>query len=161
MPFRCFDWLNPLLLGLAFLCLAPNSARAQGSGVPDLSETEELLTTVALGVTGLTGLGLIAMQLTAEDVDDDRQAIRLSLARGNGTFPSDLASHLGLAASDIPRVGAALRNARHELEPLLRATHPSSGTAFIAAAEKVLKRDGFLSPRIKASAGVGNSRQHN
>ena len=139
----------PVLLALLLL----GTQEAHSQGIPQIStegRNELISTTTTVGCVASTVAGLVVLtvQQADEHARNNVQSIRLMLARGSGSFASDIAAHVGLTRSDVPRVGALLRGARPELEPLLRGDAPDRGFAFFAAAEKILRRDPELGPRM-------------
>lgn len=143
-----------LLLPVCTASLTLTSDRAHGDQYDDLQLITTFGSVAAFGMTA-SGIYLRARMNDEAYVDKNQQAIRLTLARGDGPFASDLAAHCGLARADVPRVGAGLRNARSELELMLKSNAPGHSAAFIAAARDVLRRDSMLAPRIEVPGNVG------
>ncbi len=79
----------------------------------------------------LVGVGIdlpIAIQLHGADLfaflDEHRTSLRVSLARGDGWFITDLGQVLGLDASGTLRLAHTLRAGRPDLDPILAEAGP-------------------------------------
>jgi len=79
----------------------------------------------------LVGVGIdlpIAIELHGADLfvflDEHRTSLRVTLARGDGWFITDLGQVLGLDASGTRRLAEALRHGRPELDPILAEAGP-------------------------------------
>lgn len=136
------------VLVLSLLFVVPRVARPQVVSVSEDAEVPFTVTTVV----GLAVTAVVAVVLTVRKVDEyaqtNAQSIRLTLARGSGSFASDIAAHVGLREADVPRVGALLRGARRELDALLRRDTPDRGSVLFAAVEDILRRDPDIGPRM-------------
>jgi hypothetical protein len=121
--------LKPLVvLSLVFsLACGPelvlSSSTALTSG--DEQESDEdttawLVITAIVAVTTIVGL---VSALSGNDMlgymQEHQQDVRRALASGDGPFPSDLTSGLGLPEIEVPRVARILRAGRPTLEPHL------------------------------------------
>ena len=156
-------WITTIVVLATMFSERPGHAQAGLAGFADPGFS------TAIGVTlGLATVGVGAYLTTTHQryTSENRQAIRTALARGSGSFVSDIVAYLGLPQSSAADVGGALRRARGELDPLLRAPRTEDGGNFIAATIDALRRDPEIGLQVAAalatqkgdaggSAGIG------
>lgn len=110
----------------------------------------------------LAGVGIEleqAIELYGEDfmvfMGRYRHEVRVALARGRGTFVSDLAHVLGLPAGQVDELGRLLRSHRSELDPPLTGAGPMEPERVRRFSEVLIRvtrglggrdREGWLSP---------------
>ncbi len=101
---------------------------------------------------GAVAVDVALIVLAASEVDmamNERQ-LETDLARGVGPFISDLAHALGLPESDVPRLGAKLRQHREALIGAMQSEGNTSTATRLLALRAAFERALIEDPELKA-----------